>query len=120
MENKILLLTQPFSEDTLMTEEEKIKIYRDIQESRKGNTFIIKSHPREQTDYKKYFPEVYIMPKDFPAELFLFVDAKLKEVITVFSTAALNLKENYKVTFLGTESYPKLIERFGIIKKNRS
>lgn len=117
IENKILLLTQPLSEDGLMTEEEKIKIYRDIQESRKGSIFIIKSHPREETDYQKYFPDVYIMPKNFPAELFLFVDAKLKEVITVFSTAALNLKENYKVTFLGTESYPKLIERFGIIKK---
>ena len=119
MENKILLLTQPFSEDTVMTEEEKIRIYKDIQESRKGSSFIIKSHPREQTDYQKYFPEVYIMPKNFPAELFLFVNTNLLEVITVFSTAALNLKENYKVTFLGTEKYPKLIERFGVIK-NRS
>lgn len=99
-----------------MTEEEKINIYRNIQK-KYNDCFVIKSHPREQTDYKKYFKEVYILPKNFPAELFLFVDTKLSEVVTIFSTAALNLKSNYKVSFLGTENYPQLVERFGIIKE---
>lgn len=115
IENKILLLTQPLSEDSLMTEFEKVELYKDIQKKFKGN-FVIKSHPREQTDYRKYFPGVYILPKNFPAELFLFIDAKLSEVVTIFSTAALNLKGSYKISFLGTRDYPKLLERFGVIE----
>lgn len=115
IENKILLLTQPLSEDGVMIENEKIGLYKDIQKKFKGN-FVIKSHPREQTDYRKYFPEVYILPKNFPAELFLFIDAKLSEVVTIFSTAALNLKGSYKISFLGTRDYPKLLERFGVIE----
>lgn len=115
IENKILLLTQPLSEDSVMTELEKIAMYKDIQKKFKGK-FVIKSHPREQTDYQKYFSEVYILPQNFPAELFLFIDAKLSEVITIFSTAALNLKGSYKISFLGTRNYPKLLERFGVIE----
>ena len=115
IENKILLLTQPLSEDGVMIENEKIGLYKDVQKKFKGS-FVIKSHPREQTDYQKYFPDVYILPQNFPAELFLFIDAKLSEVVTIFSTAALNLKRNYKVSFLGTKDYPKLLERFGVIE----
>ena len=115
IENKILLLTQPLSEDGVMIENEKIGLYKDVQKKFKGN-FVIKSHPREQTDYQKYFPDVFILPQNFPAELFLFIDAKLSEVVTIFSTAALNLKRNYKVSFLGTKDYPKLLERFGVIE----
>lgn len=115
IEDKILLLTQPLSEDGVMIENEKIGLYKDIQKNFEGE-FVIKSHPREQTDYQKYFPEVYILPQNFPAELFLFIDAKLSEVITIFSTAALNLKGSYKVSFLGTRNYPKLLERFGVIE----
>ena len=115
IENKILLLTQPLSEDGVMIENEKIGLYKDVQKKFKGN-FVIKSHPREQTDYQKYFPDVYILPQNFPAELFLFIDAKLSEVVTIFSTAALNLKGSYKISFLGTRNYPKLLERFGVIE----
>lgn len=115
LNGKVLLITQPLSEDGVMSEEEKINIYREIKDSFK-ESLIIKNHPREQTNYKNYFEDIYVLPKNFPAELFLFVDVKLKEVVTVFSTAALNLRKNYKVTFLGTKKYPKLVERFGIIK----
>lgn len=115
LENKNLLLTQPLSEDNVISELEKIDIYKKIQKEIKGE-FIIKSHPREETKYEKYFKEAYILPKNFPAELFLFVDIKIQKVVTIFSTAALNLKINYEVIFMGTENYPKLKERFGIIK----
>jgi len=47
-DRKILLLTQPLSEDKIITEEEKIKIYREIIEKQNGRKIYIKAHPRRQ------------------------------------------------------------------------
>ena len=98
-----------------MTELEKITVYKDIQKKFKGK-FVIKSHPREQTDYQKYFSEVYILPQNFPAELFLFIDAKLSEVVTIFSTAALNFKGVTNINFIGTGYYKKVEKIYGKIE----
>lgn len=115
--NKVLLLTQPLSEDKIITEKEKIDIYREILLKENGKNIYIKAHPREKTNYKGIFKEfnIKIIENSFPIEICLLLDIKFEKVITLFSTGALSFKGKSEVEFKGTEKYPKLYEKFGKI-----
>lgn len=115
--NKVLLLTQPLSEDKIITEKEKIDIYREILLKENEKNIYIKAHPREKTNYKEVFKEfnINIIENSFPIEICLLLDIKFEKVITLFSTGALSFKGKSEVEFIGTEKYPKLYEKFGKI-----
>lgn len=121
-DRKIILFTQPLSEDGIISEEEKIEIYSKILEKYQQKDIIIKSHPREKTNYSDYFPECYVMKEKYPVELMILNGLKVDRAITLFSTAVFSLNKMAKVDFYGTEVHPKLLERFGsmdhIIKRN--
>ena len=108
-----LLLTQPLSEDKLITEVEKIAIYRRILDKYKDKKIIIKIHPREKTDYSLYFPKCIILKEKYPIELLCLNGLKIKKAITLFSTAVFGLKKNTKIDFYGTRVHPKLLEKWG-------
>ncbi|RXZ69759.1 hypothetical protein EPT53_05575 [Fusobacterium necrophorum] len=116
---KAILFTQPLSEDGVMTEEEKIEIYRKILEKEEIKELVIKVHPREITDYTKYFIGVHILQEKTPFELYLLHGLKGKRVITLFSTAVYGL-DDFEVIFYGTNGNEDLINRFGEIPSNRS
>ena len=115
---RILLLTQPLSEDEIITEEEKIEIYREIIEKQEGKKVYIKAHPREKTNYEEIFKglNIKIIDNSFPIELLLLLDINFDKVITLFSTGALSFRGKAEVEFIGTEKYPKLYKRFGKIE----
>lgn len=117
-DKKNLLLTQPLSEDKIITEKEKIEIYREIIEKQNVRKIYIKAHPQEKTNYKEVFKNfnIEVIENTFPIELFLLLNIKFDKVITLFSTGALNFKGKAEVEFIGTEKYPKLYERFGKIE----
>ena len=84
---------------------------------------MIKSHPREKTNYKKEFPEITVIDQRIPSELLLFTKAKFSRVATVFSTSISIFLKNSEVDFYGTEVHPKLFKYYGNIdfffKKNK-
>ena len=118
---KILLLTQPLSEDGYISEDEKIKMYKDILMERGIKKIYIKKHPRETTDYKKIFKdkkvEVVNISKEFPVELLPLLGINFDKSITIFSTSAFFFKKYGKVEFIGTKKYPSLYKIFGEIKE---
>lgn len=108
-----ILLTQPISEDKIVTEKDKIDIYKKII----GNQSVaIKPHPRESTDYKKYFPHVKILKNGIPLELLILVGVNFKKVLTIFSTSALSIPGNPEICFTGTKIHPALIKAFGDVR----
>lgn len=114
---KFLLLTQPIEEHGI-SEEEKIKIYKEILsnlENKIEDELIIKMHPREKTNYYKWFPKATIIQGDIINEIFYILNIKFENVITLFSTAACNI-EYEKLYFFGTAGFEKLEKEFGIIK----
>lgn len=121
-ENTIMLFTQPLSEDNVITEEEKIDLYSKILKKYDNQSIIIKPHPREKTDYSKYFPSYYVMKERYPVEILELVGINIKKAITIFSSAAFGLGKNVEIDFYGTEIYYKLFERFGtqdkVMKRN--
>lgn len=114
-----LLLTQPLSEDGLMSEIEKVELYRELLSNIDQNNLVIKVHPREKTDYKMYFPNSYILSNPFPVELLHFTGIRFKKVITLFSTAANDyLDSENELIFAGTECHEALLKNFGVIRYN--
>lgn len=109
-----ILFTQPLSEDRLMSEEEKINIYNDI--ISQAGSVLIKTHPREKTDYKKLYPKCMVFNKTVPFELFNMLGIHFDDVYTVFSTAALTLPYKTNIHFLGTKIHPNLIRIYGDVK----
>ena len=115
-----ILLTQPISEDGWITEKEKIEIYRNIITKYNKNNFVIKTHPRETTDYKKVFPDILVLDEPFPFEMVNLLDIEFKKVITLFSTAAFDLYKGAEVEWYGASVHPKLEKKLGESLKNIS
>lgn len=114
---KVILITQPLSEEGTITEIEKVEIYEKILLKYDRNEVLIKAHPREETNYKKYFKEIEILDKSIPMELISFLVSDLKEVVTIFSTAVFEFKNICKITFVGTKINEKIYNRYGDIEK---
>lgn len=86
---KTLLLTQPLSEDGILSHARKIKLYKNLIEHYSIGTLYIKPHPRETENYAEIFPNAIILGNSkIPFEVY-----QLKEklhfdtAITAFSTA---------------------------------
>ena len=103
----LLLLTQPLSEDGLITvtqEYEYLRIVKRLAE-RIGKKIIIKPHPREKYEKINYYRdlgfEVLEKLKNIPVEIMLML-YQPKVVITVISSAAINyaMRNNGKVLWL--------------------
>lgn len=120
--NVVILLTQPLSEDKIILEERKIEIYSKILNNYLKESILIKPHPREITDYKKYFPSYYIMEEKYPIEILNLVGINVKKVVTLFSGAVFNFGENVEIDFYGTEVDKNIYKRFGncdnLMKRN--
>ncbi|WP_281699514.1 glycosyltransferase family 52 [Cetobacterium somerae] len=118
----IILFTQPLSEDSVITEEEKLKIYLEIIKKYPKERLVIKTHPREKTDYKNIFQECLVLDNPFPFEILKLLDVEFNKAVTLFSTAALGLGKEVEIDFYGTEVHMKILERFGscdnIMKRN--
>lgn len=121
-DKSIILVTQPLSEDNVITEKEKIEIYSKILKKYSNSSIIIKPHPRELTDYSKYFSNCYIMKEKYPIEILALLGIKIDKIVTLFSGAAFGFGKEIKIDFYGTEINEKIFSRFGtqdnIMKRN--
>ena len=115
---KIVLLTQPLSEDHIFpTEAEKISLYKEMIENYGEKNIVIKTHPREKTDYRSFFPEAVVADKIIPFQLFKLMGIKFDVVVTVCSTAAQSLKDKETVIdFKGSEIDERIVKAYGIVK----
>lgn len=114
-DKNIILFTQPLSEDGILDEHEKIEIYSNIIKNYDIAKLVIKMHPREKTDYRKYFKDVVVMDEKIPMELLSIMGIEFKKYVTIFSTAALTKNKNIEVDWYGTKIHPKLLKWFGDI-----
>lgn len=99
-----IIITDPFSEDGLISEEKKIKIVKKmIDYMGRNDKCVIKPHPREKTDYKLYFPDVYVMEKKAPVQLLSLLGVQFENVCSVCSTASFVFPYKYNLYYFGTD-----------------
>lgn len=107
----IVLLTQPFSEDGVISEYDKIGIYREILNNYQSNV-IIKPHPRESTNYSTHFPDHTVLSGSFPFQLVAQELEPLK-IVTCFSSIKSDGVKVLKHMY-GTQMNEKLLSFYGL------
>ena len=106
-----IIITQPLSEDGLMTEQQKIKIYTQAINDING-TIIIKPHPREITDYVTLFKDQIVLDNDIPLEIIALSLREINCVYTCFSTAANIFIGHAKIKYISVSEYPEIIKKY--------
>ena len=98
-----LLLTQSYSEFGHMSEEKKIDIYKKTIEkyANKDHFIIIKSHPKETTDYQKVFGQYMLLPGAIPIELISDLFVSIDTCVSINSTAQLNIRAKHNIMIEG-------------------
>lgn len=117
-EKSIVVFTQCLSEDGFISEKVKIEIYTKLLLNYPIKDVIIKTHPRELTNYKAIFPEAQVIDTPFPAEILSLIGVNFKKIVTLFSSAATSFDRSIQLDFHGTEFDPRLKDKFGIIQFN--
>ena len=83
----VMLMTCPLKKGD-MDFELQISVVEKLMGLYSGAKFIIKPHPRDDTDYKEAFPEAIVLNRSFPSEVFSFLDGiEIAEVVSVGSTS---------------------------------
>lgn len=107
---KLILVTQPLSEERYFSEDTKIKLYNDLlAKYAESYSVFIKPHPRELTNYKgKITGDFTEIPRDFPLEMMnLLEDMYFDLGITLYSGALNNMNGIKEKVFLGKELLQK-------------
>lgn len=111
-----ILLTQSFSADGIITEEEQIQMYSAILKKYDHTRVLIKVHPRDTVDYRKHFPRTQVFSYPIPTQLLaLLTTGNLRRVVTVCSTAAsaFNVK---MVDWIGCKINNKILNSCGDLR----
>ncbi|MEZ8688540.1 glycosyltransferase family 52 [Vibrio splendidus] len=107
-ENKNILFTQPISEMGLVSEQEKISLYKTIIDN--NQISIIKPHPRDYTNYENFF-NCEVINKSIPAETLIGPEDINIKLFTLNSTSLYNLQEvnsNIEVNLLVSDLHQYL------------
>ena len=112
-----ILITQPFDEDKILTEEEKIKLYQNIIKNINSSNLIIKPHPRERTNYHSFFPHIPIFDSYIPFQLLSLCEIVFNDVYTICSTAAYDFPYPTTIHFIGSQIHPNILNRFPTLTK---
>jgi len=114
-----ILLTQQFSSDDYISEAEQIEIYKQIIEKYDASCLIIKSHPRDSVDYRKYFPGIFVFDKPIPMQLLLLIGGlNFKKAITVCSSSINMFPDYVEKEWIGSAVHPELYKIFPNLDHN--
>ena len=108
-----ILLTQQLATEGTVSEEELICIYRKLLTEFAENQIVIKRHPRDRVNYKKYFPQAFVYDKFTPMQIFTLEGISFKNAVTIFSSSALSLGEHTRVIWGGTDVHPEILKHYG-------
>lgn len=108
---KHILLTQPFSEIGLLSEEEKIDMFKQVLIKIGEDNVAIKPHPLETTDYSRFFSNNLILNTSAPMQLLSLNGIRFESAYSVNSTALFDFPYKIKVCVLGSEIYPPLYRK---------
>lgn len=104
---KILILTQPMASIDVLKD-----IYGGIINKYDSKDVVLKTHPRETTDYSKLFPNVTVFTKQVPAELFSLLGIFFTDIYTITSTAIFSFPQESKKHYLGEMFLNRIINKY--------
>ncbi|AXT69684.1 glycosyltransferase family 52 [Vibrio sp. Vb1554] len=102
--NCTVLVTQPLSEDGIISMDKKLSIYKDIvsQLKRNNEEVVIKPHPREDSTVYGSLG-VKVLSNVAPFELYELNGVRFKKIVTIYSSVCETISYPTELTFLGIE-----------------
>lgn len=117
-----ILLTQPLSEDGIITEEEEMNLYKQLIKDAKTAHLCIKPHPRERSHkYVSTFNDSYVFSKKVPLQVLLCLNCNYQRAYTICSTAIAAITQihtHIQITFAGSKIHPNILKHLGDIELN--
>ncbi len=112
-QRKNILFTQPFADDGELVESEQYQLYKDALSKYRYEDVIIKVHPRDTFDYKKYFPDCLLFSKPVPFQLLDLFDVHFQTAITICSTAVTAISYDIKIDWIGASVHSNILNSYG-------
>lgn len=95
----LLLTNQIYRFGLVPSEEKQIEFYKDVIRDHLTYPVLIKPHPMDTVDYRKFFPECIIIDSDISSEVLNFSHKlRLGTVLTLFSSSVSSFHERAKKT----------------------
>ena len=116
----VALFTSPFVTDEIITEKEQIEIYESVLEKYSQKEIVIKSHPRDNIDYKRYFPDIEVFSKPVPMQLLDCMGLRFEKAVTISSSSVLSIPYPIDIEWIGNECHPNLLAEYGSVKLNQT
>lgn len=104
--NNLLLITQPWSEEHVMSETGKVEVYNRMLKKYTGShSIFLKAHPRDLTNYHGKLEQAFTeIPRAFPLEMLDFMEnIRFKTGLTVSSSALHNMHCVAEKIFFGND-----------------
>lgn len=110
----IIFISQPWVSDSYVREEDYVQLLQEVFGNYDRNDIIIKCHPRDYFDYKKYFPDIKVFTKPISMQLMMLVMLDVKKVVTFTSTAVYCMPKDVEIDWYGTPEHKLLkpVENF--------
>ena len=103
-----LFFSQPLLKDCGLMDIEYANILTQLFSNYPPDSIIIKTHPRDQFDYAKYFPNIIVFSKPISSQLLNFMGVKPQKIITISSTAIEGFPESIECDYYGNKVHPKI------------
>lgn len=113
---KVVIFSQPLVKDAHFTCEEFAALYRPYIEKFGVENILVKIHPRDEFDYKKYFPGITTLKTKAPQQLLSAMGIKFKIAITVCSSAVSSMDEDCEIVWIGAEVDDRIVKAYGHVK----
>lgn len=113
---KVILFSQPIIQDAHLSASELVAIYRPYIEQYGEKNILVKLHPRDDFDYKKYFPDVEILRTKAPQQLLDLLGLTFDVAITICSSAVSSMREDCKIEWIGAEVDERIVKAYGHVK----
>ena len=110
---KVLFLTQPMLKDRILTEKEYIDLLKKIFSNYNAPDILLKLHPRDNFNYKQYFPDIAIYGKPVNMQLLVLLGSRVEIASTICSSSINSFPESVEADWFGPNCHPKIKSFFG-------
>jgi len=112
-DKSIMFLTQPLVQDNMLTEQEYVSLLQSVFSGYDASQIVIKTHPRDRFDYRRYFPEIAVYDKKINIQLLLLSDVHIQRAVTICSSSINAFPNDVEADWFGSQVHPAIQQYYG-------
>ena len=109
----VVFFSQPIINDAHFSQEELVNLLTPYFRKYGTKNILVKLHPRDTFDYKKYFPDVETLYTKAPQQLLGLIGFRFSTAITICSSAVSSVDKDCEVIWIGAECDSRIVKAYG-------